>query len=189
MIQVEEGKPDEEAFLVEMRSLSGFSGSPVVWRLPITFEYYLAELGKRNNQPYPLSSRNMSPDSGPLLTGPLLVGIECGSFPFYYPVVHKGTDISVEDYEAKSHSGVAIVVPAWKLEELLNDEELIMARKKVDEEITEMKHRRRSNVDREVALPDGPLTETGFDDILKRVSQKTTDPSEPESEKKPNGLG
>ena len=32
MIEVDKGKPKEKVFLVEMRSLSGFTGSPV-WKL------------------------------------------------------------------------------------------------------------------------------------------------------------
>jgi len=118
---------------------------------------------------------------GPQLIGPWLVGIQCGSFPFYYPVVHKGTERQVEDYEAKSHSGVAAVVPAWKLEELINSEECVMARKKADEEISQKKQQRTSSLDREAASRESPLTRTAFEDTLRRVSRKVSETSEPES--------
>lgn len=183
MVEVDKGIPKAEVFLVEMRSLSGFSGSPVVWRLPIDFEFWLTGLFKKKNEPNPFATRRINEDVGPQLIGPWLVGIQCGSFPFYYPVVHKGTERRVEDYEAKSHSGVAAVVPAWKLEELLNSEECVMARKNADEEISKRKQQRTSNIDREAHQDDPPLRETTFEDALKRASRKVSESSEPESKR------
>lgn len=183
MVEVDKGKPKAEVFLVEMRSLSGFSGSPVVWRLPFDFESYVTSQLAILNQPSPFNRRaKNTPAAKATLIGPWLVGIQCGSFPFYYPVVRKGTDIPVEDYEAKSHSGVAAVVPAWKLEELINNEENVMARKQADEEISRRKQDRTSKIDREGKSHDRPLTEAGFDDALKRASRKLSETSEPDSE-------
>jgi len=184
MIELEEGEPPEEVFLIEMRSISGYSGSPVAWRLPIQLDVIQQ------------MERRMTPESGQLKIGPWLVGIDAGNFPFYYPVYEvtrerggkvvrrKDTKNTEKELQAKSHSGVAYVVPAWKIQELLDREEFVMQRKRDDEAITEHKDSGK-RVDRDVILPDDPLTRKTFlDDVLPRVSQKITDStSEPESEK------
>src|SRR5205814_209634 len=139
----------------------------------------------KRNERLPITTRILLPEAGSLLTGPWLVGIECGSFPFYNPVVHKGTKKKVEDYQVKSHSGVAAVVPAWKLQELLDGEEFDMARKEEDEKLTKRKQSGRFDRETAVGEDDLPaLTRQGFGDVLRQVSRKTTDPSEPKSEKK-----
>jgi hypothetical protein len=178
MVEVDKDKPKAEVFLVEMRSLSGFSGSPVIWRLPIDFEFYLTSQLRKKNEPNPIATRRVKDElSSNKLIGPWLIGIQCGSFPFYYPVVHEGTEKQIEDYVAKSHSGVAAVVPAWKLEELINSEDCIMARKKADDEISELKQQRTSKLDREAALPDkgDSFTRESFEDALKKASRKVPD--------------
>jgi hypothetical protein len=38
----------------------------------------------------------IKPESDSMTIGPWLVGVQCGSFPFYYPVVHKSTHKKVE---------------------------------------------------------------------------------------------
>ncbi len=187
MVELDDG--EEEVFLVEMRSLSGFSGSPVVWKLPFTLDWWAASRHLVDAKQFPfhipvhVTERNVRPESGAMLVGPWLIGVECGSFPHRYPVVHKGTDIVVGDYEAKSHSGVASVVPAWKLRELLDLEEFEMARKEEDEKVTNKKQG--SRFDRESATDDDlpALTKRGFNDVLRQVSRKITNSaSEPESE-------
>jgi hypothetical protein len=194
-IELEEGN-EQEVFLVEMRSLSGFSGSPVVWSFPLNLEFYLTAMSEMRNEPppYPFGTRRVRrKESGPLRLGPWLVGIDCGSFPHYYPVfeVREENGEVVErkktknpKLQAKSHAGVAAVVPAWKLRELLHkDEEIVMARKREDEKLGQKKST--GKFDRDVAAreEDDPLTSASFDDALRRASRKTTDLSEPESEK------
>jgi hypothetical protein len=156
-----EGKKPEEVFLVEMRSLSGFSGSPVTWRLPIDFEFYLTALGEQQKKPYPLTTRNIREESGPMPTGPWLLGIDCGSFPYYSPVfevweekggIVKRKKTKNPKLEAKTQSGVAAVVPAWKLRELLDLEEFRMMREKEDRKLSETKEGGR--FDRDVAVQD-----------------------------------
>lgn len=183
MIELEEAEAPEELFLIEMRSISGFSGSPVMWRLPIQLDVI--------NQ----MERRMTAESNNMRIGPWLVGIDAGNFPFYYPVYEvtrgrggevidrKNTKNTPRELQAKSHSGVAYVVPAWKIQELLDREEFVMQRKRDDEAITEHKDSGK-RADRDVILPDDPLTRKTFlDDVLPRVSQKITDSaSEPELE-------
>ncbi len=173
MIELDDGQT-QEAFLIEMRSVSGHSGSPVMWIYP---PYH----------PRATLHNVTTMDMKHTFDGPWLLGVDCGSFPFYGPVYkvrkEEGETIRTRqpDLEAKSHAGMAAVIPAWKLTELLNLEEFVMARKKEDERLSETKDGGR--FDRDVA-EDKPLTREGFDDVLKQVSRKTTDSaSRPESRK------
>jgi len=189
LVELDEG--EEEVFLIEMRSLAGFSGSPVAWRIPTTFELLTTLNAFAANKPSPnIMTRQVKPEIRFMPMGPWLIGIECGMFPYYYPVYEvqekRGETIRSRTeeprLEAKSHSGVAAVVPAWKLQELLNLEEFDMARKEEDEKLTRKKQSGR--FDRESVSGDDELpslTRRGFDDVLRRVSRKT---SEPESENK-----
>lgn len=100
---------DVEAFLVEMRSLSGFSGSPVfVYLGPVTY--------RGNATMMPFYSETIG-----------LIGIDSG---------HKTTQARVEDptsgketdLRVNLNTGVSIVVPTWKIKDVLNDERLCASR-------------------------------------------------------------
>jgi hypothetical protein len=83
---------DQEAFLVEARSLSGYSGSPVFVTPYGFFE----------------DNESMSWDFYMGISVHLL-GIDCGHLP--------------ERQNMTGNSGMMVVVPAWKLLELLGTEE------------------------------------------------------------------
>jgi hypothetical protein len=104
---------DQIAFLVECRSLSGFSGSPVFVWIP-------AGSWRPTHQPFER------------LHGPWLLGINCGhiTLPEKIRSLSSGKQISVEE-----HSAIEVVVPAWKLQELLNQESLKQGRLKLEKEI------------------------------------------------------
>lgn len=90
-----------EAFLVEMRSLSGFSGSPVfIYMGPGTY--------RGDGRMMPFYSETIG-----------LIGIDTG---------HKTTKLRVRDaagnpteYTGDLNSGVAIVAPVWKIGEALSE--------------------------------------------------------------------
>ncbi len=92
----------QESFLVESRSLSGYSGSPVfVYRPQGTYAGSLAPIA-----------------------GPHLLGVDCGHLSEYAPVLEEDRQRSTENLYVKQNSGMAIVVPGWKLAELLDSEEV-----------------------------------------------------------------
>jgi hypothetical protein len=98
----------QESFMVEARSVSGFSGSAVV----VMDEEY----GGRH-----FGFLEVELDVEPAdVFGSLLLGIDWG---------HKS--------RSSQHSGMSYVVPAWKLAEMLDSEEHVAVRKKEDERLDE----------------------------------------------------
>jgi hypothetical protein len=93
----------QNSFLIEVRTLQGYSGSPVFVYVPI------AEILHKHPGADPLSGE----------FGPWLLGVEWGHI--------KG--------EREELSGLAGVVPAWKLLNLINREDLTMTRKIKDDDL------------------------------------------------------
>ena len=90
-----------EAFLVEMRSLSGFSGSPVfVYMGPGTY--------RGNGTMMPFYSETIG-----------LMGIDTGH-KATLAKVHKKNDDAKTDLVVPLNTGISIVAPVWKIEELLD---------------------------------------------------------------------
>lgn len=113
----------QESFLVETRSIGGFSGSPVFVYIP-NYENRFEEEPKGVVR---------------------LLGIDWGHLPFqsfdpYHPfdkvVDARGTP-HPDGWRVASNTGMAAVVPAWKLDELLNTPDLVRQRKQDDEELLE----------------------------------------------------
>ena len=106
-----------ESFLVETRSLSGFSGSPV-------FVYHTL------HTPYPSDF----PDRE---EGIWLLGVDWGHLPIFENVKEKNRKDDVpEGWVVESNSGQMAVTPAWKLQELLDTEDLAVSRKQADDELS-----------------------------------------------------
>jgi len=89
-----------EAFLVEMRSLSGFSGSPV-------FAYIGPGTYRGNGTMMPFFSETIG-----------LMGIDTGHKATLGNVCHK-EDGKETDLVVSLNTGVSVVAPAWRIEELL----------------------------------------------------------------------
>lgn len=96
-----------DAYLVEMVSLPGFSGSPVF--------IYIPPASFRQTTP-----RTMMPFFEPTVG---LLGIDVGHKQVTGKVYDAEGEV-VEEYEVRHNSGVAIVVPTVKIEELLDQPEL-----------------------------------------------------------------
>lgn len=94
-----------EAFLVEMRSLSGFSGSPV-------FIYIGAGTYRGNGTMMPFYSEMIG-----------LIGIDTGH-KTTVAKVYGGPDENKTELKVRLNTGLAVVAPAWKIEELLFSEAL-----------------------------------------------------------------
>jgi hypothetical protein len=117
-IRTREG--EQIAFLIECRSLSGFSGSPV-------FLWMLAG-SSRPNHPEPL----MRPH------GPWLLGVNCGHL--VMPEKSRNVLTGKKLYVAE-HSGIEVAIPSWKLQTVLNGEDLKNRRLLVEREVSEGKKR------------------------------------------------
>jgi hypothetical protein len=120
---------DQESFLVDMRSVSGFSGSPV-------FVYY-EQSGPR--EPIPKSS---TPNLGALFGKPWsgllgktwLLGVNWGNLPVWEEM--KDTH-GVSLGRVRINSSMACVVPAWKLVELLEVDEVVKPKKEAEKKLAE----------------------------------------------------
>ncbi len=169
-IEFYEGGFQQEAYLVEMRSISGYSGSPVFFRLP-------AE---------DLQGRQLEGESARLARTPWLLGVDCGNFKYYDKVyeVHETQDgkrYEKTNLEAKSHSGQAIVIPSWKLLELLNDERVVMARKEADKRVEQAKHNSPVELDvNRKPQENASITQDAFEGALRHASRKTSTPDDKE---------
>lgn len=120
----------QESFLIETRSLSGFSGSPVFIHIPP----YSERPTPRYHSPFsttptlerqsPLMAPSQVASSEPPQMieksyGPWLLGIDWGHMPDFAHVLERDRKTRVDDQGVLSNTGVATVVPAWKILELL----------------------------------------------------------------------
>lgn len=104
----------QESFLVEIRTVSGYSGSPVFLYIP------------------PMNFRHVGGDEyGNPAPQTYLLGVHWGHLHEKARVTNKDgkwmpVDESKEDkWLVNLNSGMGMVVPAWKLQELLNQDELV----------------------------------------------------------------
>jgi hypothetical protein len=99
------------AFLVDCRSLSGASGSAV--------------LGYRT----PLRGNTMDVGGN----GPYLLGIDCAHLPFWTRVYDKPGGSAHSEMWVESNSGIAVVIPAWRIQNVLYQNHLVQHRQEVEE--------------------------------------------------------
>lgn len=118
-VELEPGGHLQEAFLVEMRSRAGFSGSPV---------FLVPQLGWTHGPGVPVMTYQGSPRDQTL-------GVVCGHFkaPQQITAHATGSDIELEA-EIDDHSGMAIVIPAWRIQEILDLPEVAAARTSAETE-------------------------------------------------------
>jgi len=102
-----------EAFLVEMRSLSGFSGSPVfVYMGPGTYR------GDDAKTMMPFYSETIG-----------LIGIDTGHTAIRGDVIDRRTGKPVdESWRVEQNSGIAIVSPVWKINDVLQQGDFMRQR-------------------------------------------------------------
>jgi hypothetical protein len=110
------GSP-HKAFLVEARSISGYSGSPVFVCIP------------------PTDFDNLGYDDRGVIYGRhhgairLLLGVDCGHFYRSSPVLDKkGNPLADESgeergWKVRDNTGMMIVVPGWRLLDVVNSDE------------------------------------------------------------------
>lgn len=108
------GHTSQVAFLVECRSLGGFSGSPAIITLAD------ARLGGDKKGFIPTNELRF-------------LGVDCGHLPFWSAISsHRGPGAQLPGMWAETNSGMAVVIPAWRLRALLDDPELL--RRRADED-------------------------------------------------------
>jgi hypothetical protein len=104
----------QTAILVECRSLSGFSGSPV-------FGFLHTQRAK----------------GGTLLGAaarPILLGVDCAHVPFWSRIYERQARVDpIENMWVEINSGIAVVIPAWRLMALLNEPHLARERDRNDQ--------------------------------------------------------
>lgn len=154
-----------DAYLAEMRSLPGFSGSPVfVWVPPATLR----------------GARKMTSIYGGTT---MLLGIDTGHKEMTHRVRDKATEKpSHSEQYVRQNSGVAIVAPYYKIQEVIEGDALMKKRKESN-----------SDFDPEAAVSDiahGEVDEPGefdrFEDLtgkLLKVPKKELDEKRQEQEK------
>ena len=101
---------DQESFLVEARSVSGYSGSPVF--------VYIPPMALRPPQ------RILSNSSH----GPFLLGVDWGHLGGKDLVRDRSGRPAEEGFHILQNAAMMTVVPAWRLQELLDTEEEVESR-------------------------------------------------------------
>lgn len=99
------GNLEQIAFLVECRSLSGFSGSPAFVHLA---------------QPRLTEQRGWIPG------GLRFLGVDCAHLPFWSQArqAPRSDAPRIPEIFVETNSGIAVVIPAWRLKALINEENL-----------------------------------------------------------------
>jgi hypothetical protein len=163
---VETGEGKQEAYLVEMRSVGGASGSPVFWSVPNHRAHVDGENGHMARAD---------------LYGPILLGIDCGHFLDPTPVLDGDDEPHPHGWYTKGNSGMAVVIPVWRIRRLLDKQEFVMARKKEDERRAnqEKLQEKRGRFEADSKRPQSEgITQEGFDEALRRASRKIPAPDE-----------
>lgn len=146
---------EQESYLVECHSISGFSGSPVfVYIPPMTFR----------------------PNSDVLSTvwHRLFLGVDWSHLPIVEGVKRinnqKTEWIDDPDLRVEGNSAMMGVVPAWKLKELIDLPIFVEAREIMDKKLSEQK--KKTPPEESVKLDNLTLTEEEFTKALQKVSRK-----------------
>ena len=114
---------DQESFLVEIHSISGYSGSPVLLIIEPFHERHKEIDFDDASHVFALHSR--------------LLGVDWGHLPkkeLVHDKLHNPTDFYV-----KVNAAMMLVVPAWKIQDILDLPEQVKLRKEVDEKVTKRK--------------------------------------------------
>ena len=177
---IEDGRGHpQECFLIEIRALRGSSGSPVFVSIR-PFSGRETRQMEQETDGDKLAQLRMA-------SGTWLLGIAFADLPYKEEVMKKVVSEGVAneeptDYVAYSNSGQTAVIPAWKIRDfILTDERFVMARKMMDEKLEKIRKGSPLRPTAQKQEEPNELTPEGFEDVLKKVFPK---PSQPVSEKK-----
>jgi hypothetical protein len=134
----------QESFLVEIKSLPGYSGSAVILLSPGAGPGSpdMSKMRKGQNaltRESDMSFTN-SENMETLMTfmapkGPYLLGIDWCHIHQRVPVLNAHGNESLEHWYVEQNSGMAGVIPAWKIAETLKCQELIEMRRQVEDRL------------------------------------------------------
>jgi hypothetical protein len=191
-IQTKEGLA-QEAFLVEVRSLPGYSGSAVFIYSPCASNDMslrrsgmdrmatvreLKRIEEESPSPWVAMGESAELHNKFQTTfvapkGPYLLGVDFCHLHRRAPVREKGTEQPHSDgWYVEENTGMAGVIPAWKIAEVLEDEELAKVRKQAEEELRRQSEGVSLDVTEEHEEKGRNFTKADFEDALKKVSRK-----------------
>jgi hypothetical protein len=146
-----------EAYLIEVRSVGGISGSPVFLRSPIGLPYdIVSRTGKRRIEKAHISG------------GYHLLGLVHGHWEIppdkkdavAFPLARQG--------EPSINLGIAIAIPAKKILDILNRSELVAMRKEEEQRSSEAE----GTTTADHGFQENPITRQDFEAALKKASRK-----------------
>jgi hypothetical protein len=156
------------AYLLESRSIGGLSGSPVFIRETIEFD-----TGKmRFPKGFTINAMDSPTPDIPGFEPIVVRGL--GRFHFFGSMIgHWGVDVEFSDTQVEAvNFGIAPMVPAHKILEILGQAELLETMDSISNELRTQKIKREGKaiMDSEFAVK--PFTKDDFENALKKVSRK-----------------
>ena len=165
----------QESFLVEQRSLSGYSGSAVLIYSPCAMnDMSQRRYGQKRVGPPPPARKggfvnipqtafdSMNPK------GPYLLGIDWCHLCDTSPVTDKDGKKLEYGWKVSQNTGMAGVIPAWKIAEVLNCEVFVKDREKEAERIAKAS----AGIVLDVAEKPQEFTKNDFETALRKASRK-----------------
>ena len=151
----------QESFVVEIHSKSGYSGSPVFAYLPSVRTGWMA--------------------AQPRASGEFLLGVTWGLYQGHAQVLYAGTREPVDKrWAVPDNSGMELVVPAWKIIELLLEEEFVKGREDRERRLADEDALRRVEAVSTGAEPEALSPKDDFEQTLRNVSRRKAKPSQPD---------
>jgi hypothetical protein len=176
---------EQEGFLVECRSLSGFSGSPVFVETRQGYEddaaqkvaqHRGADLLSKTGPPGKVEGFQASERAMWIRGrfGPWLLGIDWGHIPLWRNV-YKNDHETKTDLYVEANTGIACVLPAWYIGETLYDEDLVKARREEEKKLAQKLKAESASVN-DVALEPSaqPFSKEDFESALKKAARKVS---------------
>jgi hypothetical protein len=144
---------DVAAFMCEVKSIGGFSGSPVFVHVP----------------PFALRPGNKTLDVK--AKGPFLLGVDWGhKSSRQVPVLDKNGD-EASGLHIKRNSGIACIAPAWDVAAILNCEKFRLSRTKEDEDIRQKRANSSTVLDSETVSTNPPDVNQIAKSVIDRISE------------------
>jgi hypothetical protein len=166
---------DQESFLVETRSLPGYSGSAVLLYSPCAMnDMSVRRLGVDKSAVKPPFANRTPEEQNRFLEdfrvvyspkGPYLLGIDWCHLPVRATVRYRDSE-EPTNLVLDENSGMAGVIPAWKIIEVLYSERLTNMRRQANENLKDAS----SRVSLDSAEDESPFTKADFEAALKKVS-------------------
>jgi len=170
---IRKDKFPQESFLVEQRSISGYSGSAVLIYSPCAMnDMSLRRRGIDRPKDLDLFKSTQEQlralDNHTSPKGPYLLGIDwCHLCDTTIVKDKDGADLPY-GYKVSQNTGMAGVIPAWKIAEVLNCEVFVKDRQKEAERSAKAS----SGISLDVAGKPGKFTKDDFESALKKASRK-----------------